>query len=445
MEGSVRKMGDRVRITAQLVDATTGGHLWAERYDGKIDDIFSMQDDVTRNIIKALQISLTKDEQYKAAQAETDSIEAYNTFLKGWEHYLRYTPKDFSEALSYFKKAIEMDPDYGRAYAALALIHKKAVDLGWLSEMGLNKFSAELLPRRYLKLAMRNPTALALNVAADMNLFRRQYREAFLNAKQAIALGPNDPESHAIMAKVLIMDGKPDKALVFVKKAMRLDPHNQARYFYLLGLIRFCMGQLEEAIILIQKAHSLIPEAYLWSGPLAAAYEDLGKRLQARAALKNFVKFYTYYPNLTTAMFYFPFKDPTVADRLAKGLLKAGLPGKTSGYYKVSEKDRLSGEEIRPLFFGRTRSGFHFRIGDITWKEARANGKITRRGSMRPGDTVGTSWIENDMLCERFYDIFKIGLEECGPVFRNPYGSEKLKNEYLWITDVGIRGLSLAK
>jgi TolB-like protein len=445
LEGGVRKAGDKVRITAQLIDAISGRHLWAERYDRKINDIFSVQDNVTRNIIRALQVRLTKDEQDKAVQAETDSIEAYDTFLKGWGHYLRYTAKDFSEALSYFKKAVEVDPDYGRAYAALALIHKKAVDLGYLSEMGLKKYSAQLLPRQYLKLAMRNPTALALNVAADMDLYRRQYREAFLKAKHAIALDPNDPESQAVMAKVLIMDGKPDEALAFVKKAMRLDPHNQARYFYLLGLIRFCMGQLEETTILIQKAHSLIPEAYLWSGPLAAAYEHLGKRLQARAALKNFVKFYAFYPNLTTAMYYFPFKDPTVADRLAEGLIKAGLPGETSGCYKVSEEDRLSGEEIRSLFFGRTRSGFHYRSGDLKWKEATENGKITWRGYMSPGDTVGTSWIENDMLCERFYDIFKFGLEECGPVFRNPYGSEKLKNEYLWMTDIGIKGWSLVK
>jgi TolB-like protein/class 3 adenylate cyclase len=445
LEGSVRKAGDRVRITAQLVDATTGGHLWAERYDGKIDNIFSMQDNVTRNIIKALQVRLTKDEQDKTAQAETDSIEAYNNFLKGWGHYIRYTAKDFSEALAYFKKAVEMDPDYGRAYAALALIHKKAIDLGYLSEMGLNSSLAELMPRQYLKLAMRNPTALALNVSADMDLFQRQYREAFLKAKHAISLDPNDAESQAVMAEVLIMDGKPDEALVFVKKAMRLDPHNQARYLYLLGLIRFCMGHVEEAAILIQKAHSLIPEAYLWSGPLAAAYAHLGKSLEARAALKNFVKFYTWYPKLMQAMFYFPFKDPTVADRLAEGLLKAGLQGKTSGYYTVSEEDRLSGEEIRPLVFGRTRSGSHIIYSSPVWKETTENGKIIRRSAHRTVEDAGTSWIENDVLCERFYDLYAVGLEQCGPVFRNPYGSEKLKNEYLWVTSRGIWGWSLAK
>jgi hypothetical protein len=144
-------------------------------------------------------------------------------------------------------------------------------------------------------------------------------------------------------------------------------------------------------------------------------------------------------------MFYFPFKDPTVADRLAKGLLKAGLPGETSGYYKVSAEDRLSGEEIRSLFFGRTRSGFDLAVRFPMWKDTTENGKTTMRRADRPGDTIGTSWIENNMLCERFYDIVNIGLEECGPVFRNPSGSEKMKNEYLWMTDCGIWEWSLAK
>ena len=443
LEGTVRKAGDRVRITAQLVDATKGRHLWAERYDGKIDDLFSVQDNVARDIIKALQIKLTKNEQDKVVQTETDSIEAYNTFLKGWEHYLKYTPKDFSDALSYFKKAVEIDPDYGRAYAALALIHKKAVDLGFLSEMGVRRSFAEFLPIQYIKLAMRNPTALALNVAATMDLFKRLYEDAFLKAKRAIALEPNDPESKAVMAEVLIMDGKPAEALAFIAKAMRLDPLNKARYSYLLGLVRFSMGQLQEATVLIQKAHSLIPEAYLWAGPLAAAYAHLGKSSEARSALLSFVKFYTYYPNLTQAMYYFPFKDPTVADRLAEGLLKAGLKGKTSGYYKVSEKDRLSGEEIRSLLFGSTRSESHPFINILILKKTTENGKITQRRADIDENMVGASWIEKDILCERFYGAIHAGMENCGPVFRNPSGSKEQKNEYLWMTNHGIAKMSL--
>jgi TolB-like protein len=100
LEGSVRKAGDQVRINAQLIDATTGGHLWAERYDGQIDDIFSLQDKITQKIVSALAIKLTSGEQENIASKGTDNIEAYDTFLKGWQHYLRGTPEDFAQAIA---------------------------------------------------------------------------------------------------------------------------------------------------------------------------------------------------------------------------------------------------------------------------------------------------------------------------------------------------------
>ena len=120
LEGSVRRSGAEVRVNAYLIDATTGGHVWADRFDGELKNIFAFQDKVTRNVVTALAVGLTKDDRERVARRGTGNVQAYDVFLKGWQHYLRQTPEDFRAAIVHFKKAVELDPQYGRAYAALA-------------------------------------------------------------------------------------------------------------------------------------------------------------------------------------------------------------------------------------------------------------------------------------------------------------------------------------
>jgi hypothetical protein len=115
LEGSVRRSGDTVRINAQLIDATTGGHIWAERYDGNATDIFAVQDSFVREIVAALALNLSESEQEEIASGQTSSIEAREAFQNGWEHYLRFTPEDNATAAKQFKRAVELDPEYGRA------------------------------------------------------------------------------------------------------------------------------------------------------------------------------------------------------------------------------------------------------------------------------------------------------------------------------------------
>ena len=148
LEGSVRRAGDQVRINAQLIDATTGGHLWAERYDGSLSDVFGLQDRITRKIVTVLAVQLTSGEQAVAARKETENTEAYDTFLKGWAQYLRQRPKSFRQAIALFEKAAELDPEYSRVYAALAATYWQAWKRYWYNALGSsswhdNRFKAE--------------------------------------------------------------------------------------------------------------------------------------------------------------------------------------------------------------------------------------------------------------------------------------------------------------
>jgi len=447
LEGSVRKADKRVRINAQLIDATTGHHLWAKRYDGQLDDVFALQDKITQKIVAALAVKLTGGELEQVTRKETDNIEAYDAFIKGWGHYLRHTPDDFAKALSYFEKAIELDPNYGRAYAAIARTYWSGsqLELKQITTMNVSWQEARMRAREYLKKAMKNPTSIAHTLSSEMNLAQRMYEEAIAETQRAIELDPNDSDSHLTMGKVLIFARRQEEALDFVKKAMRLDPHNIAYPLYLRGLAHFAMGQLDEGVTSIERALTHNPEISRGAGVLAAAYAHLGRDQQARAAFDNYKKgMMSRYAILHYTMYFWPFKDPEVAERFAYGLLKAGLPGQF--YYKVSDEHRLSGKEIRSLFFGRTVTSYYRRLGmakehlEDRTKEGKGTWRVAPDDYYGQDDS-GTSWIEDDMLCNQ-WQIHIFGIKHCMPVFRNPEGTSEMKNEYLAVSDFGIHRFS---
>jgi adenylate cyclase len=440
LEGSVRRADKQVRINAQLIDATTGGHLWAERYDGDMGDVFSLQDKITHKIVTALAVRLTSGEEQHVATKETNNIAAYDAFLKGWGHYRRHTPSDFAKAISFFHDAIALDPNYGRAHAALALTHWRGSQYGrlWQESMGLSWVEGRLWAREYLQRAMKNPTSLAHQVASEMACFRREHEEAITQAERAITLDPNDPSGHEIMARALIYAGRPEEALDSIKRAMQLDPHHPGLALGLLGLAHFSMGQSEKAVPLIERALSHNPEILPMAITLTAAYGSIACDQEARATLENVSKEAVFPINLKSLMYFLPFKDLEVAERFAEGLLKAGLPGQPSGYYKVSKENRLTGEEIRDVFSGRTVTGFYPIYGYQFWMECTEDGKTTFRGT---GITVSfRSWVDGDMICNQGEQYG--GCKRCGPVFRNPESTPEMPDEYLIVYDYGIMPVS---
>jgi TolB-like protein len=334
LEGSVRRAEDQVRINAQLIDATTGGHLWAERYDGIIENVFALQDKITQKIVAALKVTLTAIEEKQAASRDTGDLAAYDAFLKGWSHYRRRTPEDFAKAVPYLDEAVERDPEYSRAYAALAAVYWEGSRSLWQKYLDMDGAEAAMMAKIYLAEAMQDPTPLAHWIASDMLRADRKYQEAITEATRAIALDANDPIGYYAMANALIWAGNPADGAEFIKKAMRLDPRHPPNYLYVLGKAQFFMGQYGDAAATMEEVNQHY-SGYTWTFfYLAAIYGHLGREQEARSAIKIFNQQMTEagVPAIRSLQWLdgFNYKERKDIEKLREGFRNAGVPEQPS-------------------------------------------------------------------------------------------------------------------
>ena len=331
LEGSVRRSGDDIRVNAQLIDGTTGAHLWADRYDGDMKNIFGLQDKVARNVVAALSVTLTSDDKARVASRGTGNAQAYDVFLKGWEHYLRQTPEEFKAAIADFKKAAELDPNYGRAYAALAATYWESYTRYWGLAMGIGRHihDSQYEAEQSLAKAMRAPTPLAHQVASAMLVHAQQHEEAIAEAKLAIAADPNDADGYIALARALSFAGRPADALEAVERAMRLNPHYPSGYEYQRGLAQFGLNRLKESAASLERAVALNPDDYWSQRLLLATYGLLGRRDDASRlaeAMTTKLKDYRDPLSIRAVTYWYPFANADAAARFATGLRKAGVP-----------------------------------------------------------------------------------------------------------------------
>ncbi len=271
LEGGVLKAEDTVRITAQLIDATTGYHLWSERYDRPLQDILRLQDEIVQKIVTTLGLQLRLQEQGYIVRKHTGNLEAYDYLLRGIEPFFRVTPATNAQARQMFEKALALDPRYAEAYVWLSYTYYFEWAFFWSAD--------PQTPERALALAQQAvalddslPRAHAL--LGNVHVLKQQYDQAIAEGERAIALDPNNADSYAMHALTLNNAGRPEDALRLVEQAMRLNPHYPPFYLHMLGVAYSLTGRYTEAVATEQEflsrspnhpvSHLVLALSYLW-------------------------------------------------------------------------------------------------------------------------------------------------------------------------------------
>ena len=318
-----KRSEDRVRITAQLIDALTGHHLWAENYDRKLGDIFALQDDITEHVTTALEVKLTEGEQVRVRRIQTDNPEAYEYFLRGLKLLRIYTKEDNAQSRKLLEKAVELDPNYAWAWQTIGWTHYRDGRFGWSNTPTQSLALAEELAQKALSMDDSNPMAYAL--LSNVYMAKKQHEQAIHYGEKALDLAPNFADITATIGLTFMYSGRPEKAIELVKKAMRLSPYYPAWYLPVLGLAYRLTGQYEESIAAMEKWPPRSPHSMLPHMILAFTYVEAGREEDAHAAVAEVLK---RNPKASIKGYakMIPYKDPAEIERVKNSLRKAGLP-----------------------------------------------------------------------------------------------------------------------
>jgi adenylate cyclase len=323
LEGSIRKAGNRVRITAQLIDAGSGGHLWAERFDRDLTDIFSTQDEVVEKIVGALAVKLTQGEAQRLRRQATANLEAYETWLRARELLSRSTREAIAQAKVMYRRAIEFDASFAPPQAGLSLAVLAEYVSDWAVDPAEALNEAERWARRARELDDQEPIChIALG---SILLWRRDHDGALAEFSRMTALDPNSAPGHSATGLALMYAARPAEALDSFALAMRLDPHYPGIVLHFMAQTNFSLGNYEAAIKQLLERIGRTPGTDSSRMLLASCYGHLGRMDEARAVWAQLIKINPDF-SLDQRARVLPYKDIGDFQRIAEGLAKAGLP-----------------------------------------------------------------------------------------------------------------------
>jgi adenylate cyclase len=321
LEGSVQKSGDRVRITAQLIDALSGHHLWAERYDRDLKDIFALQDEITMKVITALQVKLTAGEMAGVIAKGTKNIDAFIKYVQAYELMTRLTKEGNAQAKKVLEEAIPLDPEYPRIYMGLAFIH--LMDVWFCTTESPDQSLARAFELAQKAISLDDSNAAAYGILGEIYMMKRQYDKAIAECERAVSLDPNSADIFLRLGTVLNYAARAEKAIPYLQKAIRLNPLPSAHYFIQLAVAYRDSGQYEKAIEASKKALQREPNTHFPYIHMVISYIRLGLKEEAQAAAAQIL---TIDPEFSLERYakMLPFPQP-VADRVVEDLRKAGL------------------------------------------------------------------------------------------------------------------------
>lgn len=315
LEGSVRKEGNRVRISAQLIDAISGHHMWSKRYDRKLEDIFNLQDEIMRDILIEIRVQLTEGVQIRLWHKEyldkKINIEAYEKQMQSRWHFFRMDPEGFAMSKQLSEEAIKIDPNYHAPYVMLAFINRRNLPL------------AEKYAQKALQLNDSSP--MAHITIGQIYLRKRQWEKAIAKGERALALDPNGAEIHNHLGYFLNMGGRFEEAIPLFEKALRLNPYPPSFYYHRLGQAYFNVGRYDEAIEVCRKGLQRNPRDVIARLVLAGVYIRQGREEEAHAEAKKILKVYPKY-SISERKAMLPLKNKFVLNNFFEALRKAGLP-----------------------------------------------------------------------------------------------------------------------
>lgn len=324
LEGSIRRAGNRIRITAQLIDAASGGHLWAERYDRDLTDIFELQDEVTRHIVEALKVTLQPSERANLREGRSGSVEAHDCFLRGRELLLGASKSReiFERIVALLRRSIELDPAFAQPYAGLAMAHCLDFQNGWTGAPDAldvaRHFVVEALDR-----APNDP--YGHYAGAVVELWHREVAKSKAFAQKALALNPNYALAYGTLGLTEVYLGNPDLAVPLVERAIRLDPAFAQQYLHFLGFAHLVAGDYQRAAAAFSERIRLSPKTDLSRAFLASALGHLGDAESARQVWRELMEINPGY-SLEGHLARLPFQTEKGVKGIRAGLAKAGLP-----------------------------------------------------------------------------------------------------------------------
>ncbi len=323
LEGSVRKSGKKVRIAVQLIDAQKDHHLWAERYDLDLEDLFALQDEITLQIITALQVKLTVGEVAQVYPRGTKSLQAFMKVIQAMAHSTRHTKEDVTLARKLNQEAIALDPNYPRAYNGLAQTYMLEVLLGTCEDPDSCLAQAVELTRK--SIALDESDVDSHSVLGYLYAMRRQYEKALQKAEEAVAVNPNSLANLLRLGFVLLNAGKAEEAIIVIKRARRVTPRvTYQSYFFNLSLAYFLTGQYNKAVETVKEGLQQVPDNFLLYPPLAASYLLMGRKEEARAAAGEIPKLNPKF-SLKRYSRTLYFKNKRDVDQMVQALREAGL------------------------------------------------------------------------------------------------------------------------
>jgi adenylate cyclase len=310
-----------VRITAQLIDAVKGYHVWSERYDRDLQDIFALQDDITKKILTALRVKLTSGEDARIYAKSTDNLEAYLKSLEGYKYLMLHNEEANHLARQMFNEAIALDPNYSAAYQNLAWTYVFDVGYGWTKSRAKSLEKASEYAEKAL--ALDDSQAYAYAALSAVHVQKGELKEAVALREKAVDLVPNSANYHALLGLgILWMGGRTDEAIQEFKIANRLDPFPPNWILYYLGVAYRVKGEYDKAIEIFKKVIKRNPDYWLSHLGLAACYGLQGREEEARAAATEVLRIR---PNFSIAKIKSPYRDSTDKNRTLEVLRKAGL------------------------------------------------------------------------------------------------------------------------